>query len=56
MVEIAEIFRMHGLEYRAKFKGQMLPSHVQAMQATQQCRTEELGGQVYCCEHCQDYQ
>jgi endogenous inhibitor of DNA gyrase (YacG/DUF329 family) len=56
MVEIAEIFRIHGPEYRAKFKDQMLPSHVQAMEAIEHCRTEALGGHVYFCEHCQDYQ
>jgi hypothetical protein len=56
MVELAEIFRRHGPAYRAKFKDQMLPSHVQAMEAIEQCRTEALGGHVYFCEHCQDYQ
>jgi hypothetical protein len=56
MVELAEIFRMHGPAYRAKFKDQMLPSHVRAMKAIEQCRTEALGGHVYFCEYCQDYQ
>jgi putative transposase/transposase-like zinc-binding protein len=56
MAELAEIFRRHGPAYRAKFKDQMLPSHVQAMEAIEQCRTEELGGHVYFCERCQDYQ
>lgn len=56
MVELAQIFRMHGPAYRAKFKDQMLPSHVRAMKAIEHCRTEALGGHVYFCEHCQDYQ
>jgi hypothetical protein len=56
MVELAEIFRRHGPAYRAKFKDQMLPSHVRAMEAIEHCRTEALGGHVYFCEHCQDYQ
>jgi Putative transposase/Transposase zinc-binding domain len=56
MVELAEIFRPHGPAYRAKFKDHMLPSHVQAMKAIEHCRTAALGGHVYCCEHCQDYQ
>jgi hypothetical protein len=56
MVELAEIFRRHGPAYRAKFKDQRLPSHVRAMEAIEHCRTEALGGHVYCCEHCQDDQ
>jgi Putative transposase/Transposase zinc-binding domain len=56
MVELADIFRKHGPAYRAKFKDQMLPSHVRAMEAIEHCRTEALGGHVYFCEHCQDYQ
>jgi hypothetical protein len=53
MVEIAEIFHRHGPEYRAKFGDRMLPSHLQAMQDIERCRTEALGGQLYRCEQCQ---
>lgn len=53
MREIADIFRLHGPEYRAKFGERMLPSHLQAMQDIEQCRTEALGGQLYHCEQCQ---
>ena len=56
MVEIAAIFRMHGPESRAKVNDPMLPSHGQAMQAIDQCRTEALGGHVYFCAHGQDSQ
>ncbi len=55
MVEIAEIFRIHGPASRAKFGDRMLPSHRRAMQDIAQCRTETLGGQVYHCETCQEY-
>jgi hypothetical protein len=55
MVEIAEMFRIHGPAYRAKFGDRMLPSHRRAMQDIAQCRTETLGGQVYHCETCQEY-
>jgi len=53
MVEVAEIFRLHGPEYRQKFSQRMLPSHLRAMQDIEQCRTEALGGQVYFCQKCQ---
>ena len=55
MVEIADIFRIHGPGYRAKFGDRMLPSHLRAMQDIERCRTETLGGQVYHCETCQAY-
>ena len=55
MVEIADIFRIHGPEYRAKFGDRMLPSHLRAMQDIERCRTETLGGQVYHCETCREY-
>src|SRR5438105_6104686 len=53
MLEVAEIFRLHGPEYRAKFGAAMLPSHRRAMQDIEQCRTVALGGQVYFCNQCQ---
>ena len=53
MVEVAEIFRLHGPVYRAKFSHRLLPSHRRAMQDIEQCRTAPLGGQVYFCQQCQ---
>ena len=53
MVELAEIFRLHGPDYRAKFSARMLPSHLRAMQDIETCRTESLGGQLYFCKQCQ---
>jgi hypothetical protein len=52
MLEVADIFRLHGPEYRAKFGDRMLPSHRRAMQDIEQCRTESLGGQLYYCAQC----
>ena len=52
MVELAEIFRRYGPAYRAKFQDRMLPSHLAAMQAIEQCRTEALGGHLYQCHDC----
>jgi hypothetical protein len=54
MVELADIFRLHGPEYRAKFGVRMLPSHRRAMQDIEQCRTEAFGGHVYYCAPCDE--
>ncbi len=53
MLEVADIFRLHGPAYREKFGNRMLPSHLRAMQDIETCRTENLGGQVYFCKQCQ---
>ena len=52
MVEMAEIFRGYGPQYRAKFGARMLPSHRQVIRAIEQCRTGVLGGHVYHCQEC----
>jgi putative transposase/transposase-like zinc-binding protein len=52
VIELAEIFRHHGPAYRAKFKGRIPASHLKAMAAIEQCRTEALGGHVYTCDEC----
>ncbi len=44
MLEVADILRLHGPAYRAKFSARMLPSHRPAMQDIETCRTEALGG------------
>src|SRR5712692_7422521 len=54
MIELAEIFRLHGPEYRAKFSNRILPSHLRAMQDIETCRTASLGGQLYYCAHCDE--
>jgi hypothetical protein len=54
MVEIAEIFRRYGPQYRAKYGNKMLPSHKQVMRAIEQCRTAALGGHVYHCPECEE--
>jgi hypothetical protein len=53
MLEVADIFRLHGPAYREKFGDRILPSHRRAMQDIETCRTESLGGQVYFCKQCQ---
>jgi len=54
MLEVADIFRLHGPAYRAQFGERMLPSHRRAMQDIETCRTESLGGQLYYCAQCQE--
>jgi hypothetical protein len=56
MVEIADIFRRYGTEYRAKYGDKMPPSHRQAMGAIERCRTAALGGHAYTCESCGETQ
>ena len=54
MVELADIFREYGPAYRSKYGPRMLPSHLAAMRAIEQCRTEELGGHLYYCATCDE--
>ncbi len=51
MLEVADIFRRHGPEYREKFQDHMLPGHLRAMRDIENCRTEVMGGHVYVCEN-----
>ena len=52
MIELADIFRRYGPEYRAKFKDRIPQSHLEAMEAIEHCRTAALGGHVYQCMEC----
>jgi hypothetical protein len=54
MVELADIFREYGPAYRDKYGSRMLPSHLAAMRAIEQCRTEALGGHLYYCADCDE--
>lgn len=51
-LELAELFRQYGADYRRKYADRLLPSHRQAMLAIERCRTESLGGQLYACPTC----
>lgn len=53
-MEVADIFRRYGSQYRQKFGQRMPASHHQAMLAIEQCRTEALGGHVFYCEDCDE--
>lgn len=52
MLEVAEIFRLHGTAYRARFGDRLLLSQARAMQDIQACRTAYFGGHLKQCNHC----
>ena len=55
MAEVAEIFRLHGAGYRARYGNRMPPSHLRAMRDIESCRTASLGGELYLCDKCNEY-
>jgi len=55
-LELADIFREYGAAYRQKYADKLLPSHRQVMWAIEHCRTAALGGQLYGCPSCQEFQ
>jgi len=55
-LELADIFRQYGPSYRQKYARRMPASHLKAMRAIEQCRTEALGGQIYRCPNCEQVQ
>ena len=55
-LELADILREYGAAYCHKYADRLLPSHRQAMWAIEHCRTETLGGQLFGCLSCQEFQ
>jgi Putative transposase/Transposase zinc-binding domain len=55
-IELADIFRRYGNSYRQKYATWMPSTHLKAMRAIEQCRTEALGGQMYRCPDCEHEQ
>lgn len=53
MLEVADIVRLHGDEFRAKFRSQLTPVQKKALRDIQNCRTPFFGGHVYQCDHCE---
>ena len=52
MPELADVFRLHGPAYLAKYHQKLLPSHRRALWDVRHCRTEALDGHVYKCPQC----
>jgi hypothetical protein len=54
-IELGEIMRRYGGAYIEKYGAKLLPSHRQAIRAIAQCRTQALGGMVYHCPKCDEF-
>jgi hypothetical protein len=54
LIELAEIFRRYGEQYREKFGQRLTAPQRAAMTAIEQCRTEALGGHLYVCDECEE--
>jgi hypothetical protein len=52
VLELADIFREGGPDYRQTHGSRMLPSHRRAMRDIEACRTAALGGHLRACNHC----
>ena len=52
MLEVADIFRLHGAPYRARVGDRLRPSQARAMNEIQACRSAYFGGHVDLCDHC----
>ena len=55
MLELADIFRQYGPAYIKKYGDRMLPSHKRVISDIVNCRTPALGGQVYECSYCSEF-
>lgn len=51
-LEVADIFRTHGLAYRQANAGHLNLAQLRVMSAIEACRTEALGGHVAACTKC----
>lgn len=52
MLEVADIIRLHGAAYLARFGPSVAPSQLRALRDIEACRTPHFGGHVYQCDHC----
>jgi Putative transposase/Transposase zinc-binding domain len=50
-LEVADVFRLYGAEYRRDHPGLPTVQH-RAMRAIERCRTDALGGHLQQCNHC----
>ncbi len=52
MIEVADVFRRFARDYLDAHGASMLPSHQRAIADILDCRTEALGGHLWCCDQC----
>ncbi len=55
MTELAEIFKEFGTAYIAKHGEKMFSSQKRAMRDIESCQTAVMGGEVYLCKKCNEY-
>jgi len=55
-LEVADIFRDHGLAWRDARVGHLSLGQLKVMSAIERCRSAALGGHVLCCEDCAQVQ
>jgi len=53
-VELADVVRQFGAEYRSQYGHVMMPSHERALADITACCTKELGGRLYRCDDCSE--
>ena len=53
-VELADVVRRFGREYRSQYGHRMLPSHNRALADIEACCTKQLGGRLYQCGDCSE--
>ena len=51
-LEVADIFRHHGPDWRAVHEGHLSREQLRVMGAIESCRTAVLGGHTECCGDC----
>lgn len=52
---IQEIFKRHGADYLKKHGPKMPANHKKAIHAIMNCRSAELGGEMYLCDKCKQF-
>ncbi len=53
-VELADVVRQFGAEYRSQYGHAMMSSHKRALSDIAACCTKELGGRLYRCDDCSE--
>jgi hypothetical protein len=53
-VELSDVVRRFGREYRSRYGHRMLPSHNRALADIEACCTKQLGGRMYRCGDCSE--
>jgi hypothetical protein len=52
VTSLADILRQYGTDYFKEHPKDNLPSHVKTVRDVMRCRTPDLGGQTWHCDHC----